>query len=82
MELFAREIMPEFRDGEDERQRKKMEDLAPYIEKAFKRKKDQRPLRMPDDQIPTFPAIDYVRGYDRTKAYLGTIHDPKAAEVL
>lgn len=82
MELFAKEIMPEFRDGEEERQKKKMEELAPYIEQAFKRKEDQRPLRMPDNEVPVFPAIDYVRGYDRSKAYLGTIHDPKAAEVL
>lgn len=82
LELFAKEIMPEFRDGEDERQRKKMEELAPYIEKAFQRKRDQRPLRMPDADVPIFPAIDYVRGFDRTKAYLGTVHDPKAAERL
>jgi len=82
MELFAKEIMPEFRDGEEERQKRKMEELAPYIELAFKRKADQRPLRMPDTQVPVYPAIDYVRGYDRTKEYLGSIHDPKAAERL
>lgn len=82
LELFAKELMPEFRDGEEERQAKKMRELEPYIEAAFKRKEDQRPLRMPDDQVPMFPAIDYVRGFDRTKAYLGTVHDPKAAERL
>ncbi|NWK97408.1 LLM class flavin-dependent oxidoreductase [Sphingobium lactosutens] len=82
MELFAKEIMPEFHEGEEERQRKKMEELAPYIEKAFERKKDRRPLRLPDEDIPIFPAVDYVRGFDRSKAYLGTVHDEKAAERL
>jgi hypothetical protein len=82
LELFAKELMPEFRDGEEERQAKKMRDLEPYIEAAFKRKEDQRPLRMPDDEVTVFPAIDYVRGFDRNKAYLGTVHDEKTAERL
>lgn len=82
LELFAKELMPEFREGEEERQAKKMKELEPYIEAAFKRKEDQRPLRMADDEVPMFPAIDYVRGFDRNKAYLGTVHDPKAAERL
>lgn len=82
LELFATEIMPEFHEGEEERQRKKMEELAPYIAKAFERKQDRRPLRMPDGEVPIFPAIDYVRGYNRNQPYLGTIHDPKAAERL
>ena len=38
MELFAREVMPEFKAREPERQRRKMEELAPYIEQAFQRK--------------------------------------------
>jgi alkanesulfonate monooxygenase SsuD/methylene tetrahydromethanopterin reductase-like flavin-dependent oxidoreductase (luciferase family) len=81
MELFAREIMPEFHAEEEERQKKKAEELAPYIEAAFKRKKDQRPLRMNDDEIPAYPAVDYVRKYDPKTATLGTI-DKKSAEWL
>jgi hypothetical protein len=38
LELFAREIMPEFRDGEEDRQAGKMARLAPAIEAAMKRK--------------------------------------------
>jgi len=82
LELFAKEIMPEFHAGEKERERAKADELAPYIKLAFERKADQRPLRIADEDIPTYPAIDYVRGFDRNKAYLGTIHDPKAAERL
>ncbi len=81
LELFAKEIMPEFHAEEEARQKRKAEELAPYIEKAFKRKADQRPLRMPDADVPIFPAVDYVRGYDPNSAVLGTIND-KAAERL
>jgi alkanesulfonate monooxygenase SsuD/methylene tetrahydromethanopterin reductase-like flavin-dependent oxidoreductase (luciferase family) len=80
MELFAREIMPEFHAEEEARQKAKAQELAPYIEQAFKRKADQRPLRMPDDQVPGFPAIDYVRKYDPKTATLGTVK--KSAEWL
>ncbi len=72
LELFAREIMPEFHDGEEERQRRKMEELAPFIEKAFERKKDKRPLWMPDEQVPVVETIDYVRKYNPNTAVLGT----------
>lgn len=82
MELFAREIMPEFHEGEEERQKQKAADLAPYIAKAFERKADKRPLRMPDEDVPIFPAVDYVRGFNRAQPYLGTVQDPKAAERL
>ena len=40
LELFAKKVMPEFKENEINRQKKKMEDLAPYIEKAMKRKKE------------------------------------------
>ena len=54
LELFAADVMPAFHDGEDERQRKKMESLAPHIEAAFARKERIRALG--DDEIPTYPA--------------------------
>ena len=38
LELFAREVMPEFRAREVEREKRKQEELAPYIEKAMARK--------------------------------------------
>ena len=55
MELFAAKIMPEFKAEEEERERRKMEELAPYIEAAMKRKKYMKPLA--DDEIPTFLAL-------------------------
>ena len=44
LELFAADVMPEFKEREDERERAKAEDLAPYIEAAFKRKAWMAPI--------------------------------------
>ncbi|MBD3648284.1 MAG: hypothetical protein HUJ31_12725 [Pseudomonadales bacterium] len=55
LELFASEVMPEFKEREAERERKKDEELAPYIEAAMARK--QYMEQLPDDEIPTFPAL-------------------------
>jgi alkanesulfonate monooxygenase SsuD/methylene tetrahydromethanopterin reductase-like flavin-dependent oxidoreductase (luciferase family) len=54
LELFAREVMPEFKEREDERVRRKMEGLAPCIEAAFERK--QRMPALADDRIPPIQA--------------------------
>ena len=55
LELFASEVMPEFKAREVEREAKKTEELAPYIEAALARKKF---MPMPDDKdIPVFPAL-------------------------
>ena len=43
LELFAKEVMPEFKEEEEARQRKKNEELAPYIEAAMKRKERMKP---------------------------------------
>ncbi len=55
LELFAREVMPEFHAGEEEREAKKMAELAPYIEAAFKRK--ERMAEIADADIPTIVAL-------------------------
>lgn len=55
LELFASEVMPEFKEREAERQRKKDKELAPYIEAAMERKEYMAQLS--DDEIPTFPAL-------------------------
>ena len=55
MELFAREVMPEFRAREIEREKKKQEELAPYIEKALARKKAAKPML--DEDIPVCIAL-------------------------
>ncbi|HEY8490659.1 MAG TPA: LLM class flavin-dependent oxidoreductase [Dehalococcoidia bacterium] len=57
LELFAAQVMPEFKEAEEERQRRKMEELAPYIEAAFQRKEKLQALR--DEEIPVYPAYGY-----------------------
>lgn len=55
LELFAREVMPEFKAREAEREAKKTEELAPFIEAALARKEF---MPTPDDKdIPVFPAL-------------------------
>src|SRR5262249_6144370 len=54
LELFAAEVMPEFREKEAERERQKLEELGPAIEAAFARKRALPSLA--DDQIPTWQA--------------------------
>ena len=41
-ELVGREVMAEFREGEEKRMRQKAERVAPMIERAMKRKKQPR----------------------------------------
>jgi alkanesulfonate monooxygenase SsuD/methylene tetrahydromethanopterin reductase-like flavin-dependent oxidoreductase (luciferase family) len=55
LEIFGQEVLPEFAEKDEERQRRKMEELAPYIEKAFERKKWMQALS--DDQIPEVTAL-------------------------
>jgi alkanesulfonate monooxygenase SsuD/methylene tetrahydromethanopterin reductase-like flavin-dependent oxidoreductase (luciferase family) len=57
LELFAKEVMPEFKEQEAERVRKKDAELAPFVEAAFERK--ARKAQLKDDEIPTFPAYGF-----------------------
>jgi hypothetical protein len=54
LELFARDVMPEFKEREAERVTRKTEELAPYVEAAFARKAAMPALS--DAEIPTYPA--------------------------
>ena len=54
LRLFADQVMPEFHAEEAARQEKKMKELAPYIEEAFKRKEYMQPLN--DDEIISYEA--------------------------
>jgi alkanesulfonate monooxygenase SsuD/methylene tetrahydromethanopterin reductase-like flavin-dependent oxidoreductase (luciferase family) len=47
LELFAKEVMPDLHEGEDERERKKQERLAPAIEAAMARRQPAR--QVPED---------------------------------
>jgi alkanesulfonate monooxygenase SsuD/methylene tetrahydromethanopterin reductase-like flavin-dependent oxidoreductase (luciferase family) len=55
LELFAAEVMPEFKEREQEREDRKMRELAPYIEAALARKVTMKTPR--DEDIPTFMAL-------------------------
>jgi alkanesulfonate monooxygenase SsuD/methylene tetrahydromethanopterin reductase-like flavin-dependent oxidoreductase (luciferase family) len=54
LDLLAREVLPEFASGAAERERRKADELAPFIEKALARKKRMPPLA--DADIPIVPA--------------------------
>ena len=54
LELFGRDILPEFKAEEEARMRRKEEELAPYVEAAFKRKQWLAPLS--DAEIPEYQA--------------------------
>ena len=55
LEVFGTEVMPEFKQREAERERKKAEELAPYIEAAMARKKVMAELA--DEDIPIYPSL-------------------------
>ena len=54
LELFAAEVMPDFKADVAEREAKKARDLAPFIEAAMARKRWMKPLE--DHEIPIVPA--------------------------
>jgi alkanesulfonate monooxygenase SsuD/methylene tetrahydromethanopterin reductase-like flavin-dependent oxidoreductase (luciferase family) len=55
LELFAAEVMGEFKEREAARVARKTEELAPYVEAALKRKEWMKPLA--DDEIPHVIAL-------------------------
>ncbi|MEX0663911.1 MAG: LLM class flavin-dependent oxidoreductase [Acidimicrobiia bacterium] len=63
LELFAREVMPEFQEREEQRERQKAARLEPVIETAMARKpaEDHPPLD-PDYEIAALPRADADRG--------------------
>jgi len=54
LELFAGEVMPEFKAEAEEREAKKAKELRPYLEAAMARKRWMKPLG--DDDIPVVKA--------------------------
>jgi alkanesulfonate monooxygenase SsuD/methylene tetrahydromethanopterin reductase-like flavin-dependent oxidoreductase (luciferase family) len=66
LELFANDVLPEFKEREPGRQEQKMRELAPYIEKAMARKQRMEPLA--DGAIPSYGAYGFnVAEVDLTK---------------
>jgi len=60
LQTFADSVMPEFKGREAERERKKREELAPYIEAALARKK--RMPELADADIPEVEAYGRQKG--------------------
>jgi len=54
LERFSTEVHDDFAEGRDQREAKKAEELAPYIEAALARRQTRPPLR--DDEIDIVPA--------------------------
>jgi alkanesulfonate monooxygenase SsuD/methylene tetrahydromethanopterin reductase-like flavin-dependent oxidoreductase (luciferase family) len=66
LELLAREVLPEFSSNAAERERRKAEELAPFIEKALARKQRMPPLAEADIPIVrasvTKPVVNQTSG--------------------
>lgn len=58
LNLFASDVMPEFKEQEDARTRQKAEELAPYVEAAFQRKEWMRELT--DGEIEPYRAYGFA----------------------
>jgi len=58
LELFAKAVMPRFHEHEAARERRKQEELAPYIEKAMARKQHMAPLA----EIPVVQPLAKIVG--------------------
>src|SRR5207247_6141129 len=73
LELFGREVLPEFAERDAAAAAKKAERLAPAIERALARKPDDAhpPLPVADYEIPAFPrSIADRKGEDGFHAWL------------
>lgn len=65
LELFAREVMPEFRDRHEAAEREKQARLAPVIERVMARKpaEDHPPLREPEYVVTALPRAEADAGH-------------------
>lgn len=81
LEIFAKEIMPAFRERDKVRSKKKEQELAPYIEAALARKKKMKPIALED--VPPVEAYgrkmkDFVDAYAKAGDRGGGINIPSA----
>ena len=77
LELFGKEVMPEFHEHEEERERHKRDELAPFLEQALARKQYLKPLA--DDEIPKVVALgrEIVQELPKRQGALSVpLHDP------
>jgi alkanesulfonate monooxygenase SsuD/methylene tetrahydromethanopterin reductase-like flavin-dependent oxidoreductase (luciferase family) len=76
LEMFAAEVMPEFKEAEAERQAVKDAELAPYVEAAFERKEYMAELD--DAEIPTYAAY----GHSIAEVDIETLPEAQRLRVL
>jgi len=82
LELFGREVLPEFKDRDDKAQRDKAKRLAPVVDAVMARKPDDDhpPLPTPDYSFPAIPrAIADRSGSDDFHAWLEDVANRRAA---
>lgn len=74
IELFAQEILPEFKERDLTRSKNKAKELEPYIEAAFDRIGGLKVTHVPDDEIADIAAVNYIAKYSKeeTSAVLGS----------
>ena len=74
LELFAEEILPEFKDRDVILNRAKEKKLQPYVEAAFNRIGGEKVIHVPDDEIPDITAVNYIARYSKkeTDSVLGS----------
>jgi hypothetical protein len=56
LELFAREVIPEFKAREAARRQARLDELAPYLDQAMARKRVMKPLN--PEKVPSFLALN------------------------
>ena len=81
LELFAKEILPEFKERDITLSEKKRKDLEPYTEAAFNRIGGPKVTHVPDDEIPDITAVNYIARYSQseTSEVLGSVQKKAAA---
>lgn len=72
LELFAREILPEFQDEHELLIARKSKGLEPFVEKAFERIGGPKVTHVPDDEIEEVFAVNYIAKYAKEQSVLGS----------
>ncbi len=81
MELFAREVMPEFKERDAAHVATKTRELAPYVEAALARKNWMEPLAANDVPVVVGAVSGHVTTTDRGSAIPVVLQDPKLTKV-
>ena len=81
LELFGKEVLPEFKERDEKAQKEKAKRLEPIIEKAMARKTDDAPpLPSPDYSFPAMPRkMADASGNEQFKEMLEKVAEDRAA---